>query len=174
MPSSTRSNKDKHLLFSEDPTHLERTIRKDQHSTSLDAVAFTSINSHTQPSTDTRPSSSTDLHRSTSVDTTPSTSIDHQSRNMVAIVILRQNENGNLYDQDGHLRNAIGACPAVPEALRTNTCYSQKILLTWNERSAKANVPHSSTQQLSRRSILTPNRRLTPDLHHRPIYIVRH
>ncbi|KAF3488050.1 hypothetical protein F2Q69_00052445 [Brassica cretica] len=25
---------------------------------------------------------------------------------MVAIVILRQDENGNLYDQDGHLRNA--------------------------------------------------------------------
>ncbi|KAF3517846.1 hypothetical protein DY000_02060179 [Brassica cretica] len=106
MPSSTRSNKDKHLLFSEDPAHLERTIRKDQRSTSLDAAAFTSTDSHTQPSTDTRPSSSTDLHRSTSIDTTPRTSIDHQSRNMVAIVILRQDENGNLYDQDGHLRNA--------------------------------------------------------------------
>ncbi|WZZ88659.1 hypothetical protein YC2023_117238 [Brassica napus] len=26
---------------------------------------------------------------------------------MVAIVILRHDENGNLYDQDGHLRNAI-------------------------------------------------------------------
>ncbi|KAF3556500.1 hypothetical protein F2Q69_00013008 [Brassica cretica] len=90
----------------EDPAHLERTIRKDQRSTSLDAAAFTSTDSHTQPSTDTRPSSSTDLHRSTSIDTTPRTSIDHQSRNMVAIVILRQDENGNLYDQDGHLRNA--------------------------------------------------------------------
>ena len=67
-----------------------------------------------------------------------------------------------------------GACPAVPEATRTNTCYSQKILLTWNERSAKTNVPHRSTQQLSRRPILTPNRRPTPDLHRRPIYIVRH
>uniref|UniRef100_M4DXU5 Uncharacterized protein n=1 Tax=Brassica campestris TaxID=3711 RepID=M4DXU5_BRACM len=30
MPSSTTSNKDKHLLFSEDPAHLERTIRKDK------------------------------------------------------------------------------------------------------------------------------------------------
>ncbi|KAF2555413.1 hypothetical protein F2Q68_00014517 [Brassica cretica] len=106
MPSSTRSNKDKHLLFSEDPAHLEHTIRKDQRSTSLDAVAFTSTDSRTQPSTDVRPSSPTDLHRSTSIDTTPRTSIDHQSRNMVAIVILRQDENGNLYDQDGHLRNA--------------------------------------------------------------------
>ena len=27
---------------------------------------------------------------------------------MVAIVILRQDENGNMYDQDGHLRNAAG------------------------------------------------------------------
>ncbi|KAF2581847.1 hypothetical protein F2Q68_00004761 [Brassica cretica] len=108
MPSSIRSNKDKHLLFLEDPAHLERTIRKDQCSTSLDAAAFTSTDSRTQPLTDIRPSSSTDLHRSTSIDTAPRTSIDHQSRNMVAIVILRQDENGNLYDQDGHLRNATG------------------------------------------------------------------
>ncbi|KAF2599445.1 hypothetical protein F2Q68_00009906 [Brassica cretica] len=108
MPSSTRSNKDKHLLFSVDPAHLERTIRKDQRSTSLDTAAFTSTDSRTQPSTDIRPSSLTDLHRSTSIDTTPRTSIDHQSRNMVAIVILRQEDNGNLYDQDGHLRNATG------------------------------------------------------------------
>ncbi|KAF3540875.1 hypothetical protein F2Q69_00022348 [Brassica cretica] len=95
-------------LFSEDPAHLERTICKDQRSTSLDAAAFTSTDSRTQPSTDIQPSSSTDLHRSTSIDTTPRTSIHHQSRNMVAIVILRQDENGNLYDQDGHLRNATG------------------------------------------------------------------
>ncbi|KAF3502653.1 hypothetical protein F2Q69_00043213 [Brassica cretica] len=106
MPSSTRSNKDKHLLFSEDPAHLERSIRKDQRSTSIDAEAFTSTDSCTQPSTDTRVSSSTDLPRSTSIDTTPHTSIDPHSRSMVAIVILRQDENGNLYDQDGHLRNA--------------------------------------------------------------------
>ncbi|KAF2598856.1 hypothetical protein F2Q68_00008869 [Brassica cretica] len=105
MPSSTRSNKEKHLLFSEDPVHLERTIRKDQRSTSLDAAAFTSTDSRTHPSTDTRPSSSTDIHRSTSTDSTPRTSIDPMSRNMVAIVILRHDENENLYDQDGHLRN---------------------------------------------------------------------
>ncbi|KAF2566992.1 hypothetical protein F2Q68_00025342 [Brassica cretica] len=77
MPNSTRSNKDKHMLFSEDPSHLEHTIRKDQRSTSTDAAAFTSTDSRTQPSTDTRPSSSTDLHRSTSIDFTPRTSIDH-------------------------------------------------------------------------------------------------
>ncbi|KAF2585348.1 hypothetical protein F2Q70_00035755 [Brassica cretica] len=58
-------------------------------------------------------SSSTDLHSSTSIDTTPRTSIDHQSRTMVAIVILRQDENGNMYDQDGHLRNATGTVAVV-------------------------------------------------------------
>ncbi|KAF3574667.1 hypothetical protein F2Q69_00059693 [Brassica cretica] len=92
--------------ISVDPAQLEQTICKDQQSTLLDAASFTSTDSHSQPLTDTRPSSSTDLHRSTSFDTTPCTSIDHQSRNMVAIVILRPDENENLYDQDGHLRNA--------------------------------------------------------------------
>ncbi|KAF3564579.1 hypothetical protein DY000_02014521 [Brassica cretica] len=76
---------------------------KDQSSTSIDAAAFTSTDSRTQPSTDTQPSSSTDLHRSPSIDTTPRTSIDPQSRSMVVIVILRQDKNGNLYDQDDHL-----------------------------------------------------------------------
>uniref|UniRef100_M4CVP2 Uncharacterized protein n=1 Tax=Brassica campestris TaxID=3711 RepID=M4CVP2_BRACM len=101
MPSSTRSNKDKRLLFSEDPVHLECTIHKHQRSTSLDAAAFTSTDSRTQPSNDTRPSSSTDPHHSNSL-----TSINPQSRNMVVIVILRQDENGDLYDQDGRLCNA--------------------------------------------------------------------
>ncbi|KAF3486184.1 hypothetical protein F2Q69_00053072 [Brassica cretica] len=96
MPSSTRSNKETHLLFSEDPAYLEHSIREDQRSTSLDAAAFTSTDSLTHPSTNTRPSSSTDLHRSTSIVSTLRTLIDHQSRSVVAIVILRQDENGNL------------------------------------------------------------------------------
>ncbi|KAG5397602.1 hypothetical protein IGI04_019416 [Brassica rapa subsp. trilocularis] len=75
--------------MSSNPAHLERTIRKDQRSTSIDAAAFTSTDSRNHPSTDSRPSSSTDLPRSTSIDPTPRTSIDPQSRNMVAIVILR-------------------------------------------------------------------------------------
>ncbi|KAF3532986.1 hypothetical protein DY000_02038636 [Brassica cretica] len=63
MPSSTRSNKDKHLLFSGDPAHLERTIHKDQRSTSLDATAFMTTDSRSKPSTNIQPSSSTYLHR---------------------------------------------------------------------------------------------------------------
>ncbi|KAG5401125.1 hypothetical protein IGI04_015732 [Brassica rapa subsp. trilocularis] len=101
-----RSNKAKDLLFSDDPAHLERTIRRGQHSTSLDATTSSSIDTHNQPSTDTRPSSSIDPNRSTTIDITPCTSIDTVSSKMVNFIILTQDENGNLYDQDGHLRNA--------------------------------------------------------------------
>ncbi|KAG5384578.1 hypothetical protein IGI04_036048 [Brassica rapa subsp. trilocularis] len=60
MPSGTRSNKEKDLLFSDDPAHLKRTIRRGQRSTSLDATTLLSIDTHNQQSTDTRPSSSID------------------------------------------------------------------------------------------------------------------
>ncbi|KAG5384943.1 hypothetical protein IGI04_036413 [Brassica rapa subsp. trilocularis] len=76
MPSGTRSNNEKDLLFSDDPVHLERTIRRGQRSTSVDATTSSSIDMHNQPSTDTRPSSSIDPDRSTTIDTTPRTSID--------------------------------------------------------------------------------------------------
>ncbi|KAF3484985.1 hypothetical protein F2Q69_00052096 [Brassica cretica] len=108
MPSGTRSNKEKHLLFSDDPAHLERTIRRGQRSTSLDTTSSSSIDTHNQPSTDTRPSSSIDPNRSTTIGTTPRTSINTVSSKMVNIIILTQDENGNLYDQDGHLRNSTG------------------------------------------------------------------
>ncbi|KAF2575816.1 hypothetical protein F2Q70_00002024 [Brassica cretica] len=71
MPSGTRSNREKDVLFSDDPAHLERTIRRGQRSTSLDATTLSSIDTHNQPSTDTRPSSSIDPNRSTTIDITP-------------------------------------------------------------------------------------------------------
>ncbi|KAG5384855.1 hypothetical protein IGI04_036325 [Brassica rapa subsp. trilocularis] len=108
MSSGTRSNKEKDLLFSDDPAHLERTIRRGQRSTSLDATTSSSIDTHNQLSTDTRPSSSINANRSTTIDTTPHTSIDTVSSKMVNIIILTRDENGNLYDQAGHLRNATG------------------------------------------------------------------
>ncbi|KAG5410747.1 hypothetical protein IGI04_007066 [Brassica rapa subsp. trilocularis] len=46
MPSGNRSNKEKDLLFSDDPAHLERTIRRGQRSTSLDATTSSSIDTH--------------------------------------------------------------------------------------------------------------------------------
>ncbi|WZY99157.1 hypothetical protein YC2023_071486 [Brassica napus] len=122
MPSGTRSKKEKDLLFSDDPAHLERTIRRGQRSTSLDATTSSSIDTHNQPSTDTRPSSidthnqpltdtrpssSIDPNRSTTIDITPRTSIDTVSSKMVNVVILTHDENRNMYDQDGHLRAAL-------------------------------------------------------------------
>ncbi|KAG5375972.1 hypothetical protein IGI04_040568, partial [Brassica rapa subsp. trilocularis] len=106
MSIGTRSNKEKDLLFSEDPAHLERTIRRGQHSTSLDPTISSSNDTHNQPSTDTRPSSSIDPNRSTTIDTTPRTSNDTVLSKMVNIIILTQDENENLYDHDSHLRNA--------------------------------------------------------------------
>ncbi|WZZ15696.1 hypothetical protein YC2023_108785 [Brassica napus] len=47
MPSGTRSNKEKDLLLSDDPAHLERTIRRCQRSTSLDATTSSLIDSTT-------------------------------------------------------------------------------------------------------------------------------
>ncbi|KAG5384370.1 hypothetical protein IGI04_035840 [Brassica rapa subsp. trilocularis] len=93
-------------LLANDPAHLERTIRRGQRSTSLDATTLTSIDTHNQPSTDTRPSSSMDPNRLTTIDTIPRTSIDTVSSKMVNIIILTQDESGSLYDQAGHLRNA--------------------------------------------------------------------
>ncbi|KAL0655607.1 hypothetical protein Bca4012_076191 [Brassica carinata] len=108
MPCGSRSNKEKDLLFSDDPAHLERTIRRGQRSTSLDAITLSSIDTHNQPSTDTRPSSSIDPNRSTTIDTTPRTPIDTVSSKKVSIIILTQDKNGNLYDQNGHLRKETG------------------------------------------------------------------
>ncbi|KAF3585121.1 hypothetical protein F2Q69_00030666 [Brassica cretica] len=187
------------MLFSEDPAHLERMIRKDQRSTSLDAAAFPSNDSQTQPSTDTRPSSSTDLHHSTLIDTTLRQKLDAQG-NVIpdtdatvaaqpveeaarprALADYNRPDEKQVCSAEGEVAvdmegeedvNYIGGTGfqrCMPSS--TKTCYSQKIMLTWNERSAKTSVPHRSTQQLSRRPILTPNRRPAPDLHRRPIYI---
>ncbi|KAF2559267.1 hypothetical protein F2Q68_00015113 [Brassica cretica] len=91
MPSSTRSNKETQLLFSPDPTSLERSIRKEACSSSIDNNTCLSLDfvqpSSTQTlvsSTDTRspPSTedihllSTDIFHQTSIDTPSQTSID--------------------------------------------------------------------------------------------------
>ena len=123
MPSSTRSNKETQLLFSPDPASLERSIRKEARSSSIDNTTCSSIDfcqpPSTQtlvPSTDTRsPLStedthlpSTDIFHPTSIDTSVRTSIDTEPRDMVATLILVRDDRGNLHDQEGHLRKAAG------------------------------------------------------------------
>ncbi|KAF3604459.1 hypothetical protein F2Q69_00035713 [Brassica cretica] len=123
MPSSTRSNKETQLLFSPDPASLERSIRKEASSSSIDNNTCSSLDfvqpPLTQtlvPSTDTRslPSTedthlpSTDIVHPTSIDTPSQTSNHTEPRDMDATLILVRDNNGDLHDQEGHLRNAAG------------------------------------------------------------------
>ncbi|KAF3494781.1 hypothetical protein DY000_02053906 [Brassica cretica] len=123
MPSSNRSNKETQLLFSPDPASLERSIRKEARSSSIDNNTCSSLDfvqpPSTQilvPSTDTRPTPSTedthlpstDIVHPTSIDTPSKTSIDTEPQDMVATLILVRDDNGDLHDQEGHLRNAAG------------------------------------------------------------------
>ncbi|CAG7894173.1 unnamed protein product [Brassica rapa] len=123
MPSSTRSNKETQLLFSPDPASLERLIRKEACSSSIDNNTCSSLDFVQSPSTqtlvpsiDTRspPSTedthlpSTDIVHPTSIDFPSHTSIDTEPRDMVPTLILVQDDNSDLHDQDGYLRNAAG------------------------------------------------------------------
>ena len=123
MPNSTRSNKETQLLFSPDPASLERSIRKEARSSSTDINTCVSLDSAQPPSThtlvlstDTRSPLSTDnthlpstniLHP-TLIDTPYQTLIDTEPREMVALLILVRDNNGDLHDQEGHVRNAAG------------------------------------------------------------------
>ncbi|KAG5384029.1 hypothetical protein IGI04_035499 [Brassica rapa subsp. trilocularis] len=50
MPSSTRSNKETQQLFSPDPASLERSIRKEAHSSSIDNNTYSSLDFVQPPS----------------------------------------------------------------------------------------------------------------------------
>ncbi|KAF3587729.1 hypothetical protein F2Q69_00028209 [Brassica cretica] len=121
MSSSTRSNKETQILFSPDPASLDRSIRKEARSSSIDNNTCSSLDfvqppsiQILVPSTDTRspPSTedthlpSTDIVNPTSIDTPSQTSIDTEPRDMVATLILVRDNNGDLHDLEGHLRNA--------------------------------------------------------------------
>ncbi|KAF2619072.1 hypothetical protein F2Q68_00038887 [Brassica cretica] len=106
MPSSTRSNKEKSLLFS-DLALLERTIRKEKRTTSIDNNISSSTDTSQQTSTDT-PNPVTDSCELLPIDTSVRTSIDIHPRDMVSNLILERDENGDLHDQEDHLRNAAG------------------------------------------------------------------
>ncbi|KAF2610314.1 hypothetical protein F2Q70_00012506 [Brassica cretica] len=153
MPNSTRSNKETKLLFSPDPASLERSIRKEARSSSIDNNTCSSLDffqppsSQTLvPSTDTRspPSTedthlpSTDIVHPTSIDTPSQTSINTELRDKVVTLILVRDDNGDLHDQNGHLRNAAEHRLIPTES--SASCYAVRIL-THEEFTAKH--PHS-------------------------------
>ncbi|KAF3522496.1 hypothetical protein F2Q69_00047517 [Brassica cretica] len=143
MPSSTRSNKESQLIFSLDLASLERTICKEARYLSTDNNTCVSLDSAQPPSTQTPVSStdsrsplsidntnlpSTDTLHPTSIDIPSRTLIDTEPRVMVAPLILVRDNNGDLHDQEGHLRNAAcqriyaqGAAIPKPDAINTGT-----------------------------------------------------
>jgi len=70
----------------------ERTIRKEKQATSID----------------NNPNPSTDSCELPPIDTSTQISIHIRSRDMVVTLVLVRNENGDMHDQEGHLRNAAG------------------------------------------------------------------
>ncbi|KAF3607735.1 hypothetical protein DY000_02047929 [Brassica cretica] len=98
MPISTRSSK-KELLFFSDPAHLERTIRKEKRTSSIDTTSTTSINTTSTTSIDTCDKVTIDSSTQTLFDTNP-------RAYMVATLVLQRDENGGLHDPGGHLCNA--------------------------------------------------------------------
>ncbi|KAF3504480.1 hypothetical protein F2Q69_00042337 [Brassica cretica] len=112
MPNNTRSNKETQLLFSPDPASLERLIRKEARSSSSDNNTCVSLDSAQPsstltlvPSTDTRSPLSTDNTHLSSTNILHPTSIDTEPRENVLPLILVQDNNGDLHDYEGHLRN---------------------------------------------------------------------
>ncbi|KAF3580889.1 hypothetical protein DY000_02030942 [Brassica cretica] len=175
MPSSARSNKETQLLFSQDLASLERSIRKEVRSSSTDNTTCVSLDSaqppSTQtlvPSTDTRSPLSTDnthlpstniLHP-TSIDTPSQTSIDTELRDMVAPLILVRDNNGNLHDQEGHLRNAA----VVKEEKVQEGDFEVESLMSFGGSQWCRSTPdleHRSTYTSPNRSIGTPEHRST-------------
>ncbi|KAF3506594.1 hypothetical protein F2Q69_00006324 [Brassica cretica] len=120
MPSSTRINNETQLLFSPDPESLERSIRKEARSSSIDNTCSSldfvqststqtlvpSTDTRSQPSTEDTHLPSTDIVHPTSIDTPARISTHTEPRDMVMTLILVRDERGDLHDQEGHLHNA--------------------------------------------------------------------
>ncbi|KAL0796325.1 hypothetical protein Bca101_067702 [Brassica carinata] len=87
MPSSTRNNKETQLIFSEDHASLKRSICKQKRSALININTSLSFDTRSSPSIDT---------------TLPSTDIFHPTS------INTAEENGDLRDLEGHMRNAAG------------------------------------------------------------------
>ncbi|KAF3538838.1 hypothetical protein F2Q69_00022997 [Brassica cretica] len=70
-------------------------------------IPILSTDTRSPPSTEaTLPS--TDIFHPTSIDTSYRTSIDTEPRDMVATLVFVPDENEDLHDEEGHLRNAAG------------------------------------------------------------------
>ncbi|KAF3570403.1 hypothetical protein F2Q69_00058793 [Brassica cretica] len=151
MPSSTISNKESQLIFSPDPASLERTIRKEARSLSIDNNTSVSLDSAQPPSTQTPAPSIDTLHQKL-IDIPSLTSIDTEPRDMVAPLILVRENNGDLHDQEGHLRNeaAKHPHPPSPDNVRIDRHANNNV-----DRHSKANINQQPSPPIDRRAPIT-------------------
>ncbi|KAF3549912.1 hypothetical protein DY000_02007656 [Brassica cretica] len=168
MPSSSRSNKETQLLFSPVPASLERSIRMEARSLSTDNNTSLSLDSAQPPSTDSRsplltdntnlPSS--DIIHPTSIDIPSRISIDTDPRDMVVPLILVRDNNGDLHDQEGHLRNAA----VVKEEKLQEGDFEEESLMSFGRSHWYRSTPdteHRSIYTNTNRSTGTPEHRST-------------
>ncbi|KAF2556670.1 hypothetical protein F2Q68_00014376 [Brassica cretica] len=114
MSISTRSSKEE-LLFFSDPARLERSIRKEKRTSSIDTTSTTSIDTTSTTSIDTISTTLIDTTSTTSIDTCDRAMIDSSTRTWIDTnpradwtLVLQRDENGDLHDHRGHLCNAAG------------------------------------------------------------------
>ncbi|KAF2532789.1 hypothetical protein F2Q70_00029373 [Brassica cretica] len=156
-------------------TSLERSIRKEARSSLIDNNACLSLDSRQPPSThalvpstDTRsPPLTEDTHlpltdtfHPTSIVIPVRTSIDTEPRDMVTTLILVRDERGDVYDQEGHLRNAI---VGKEEKLQEGD-FEVESLMTFGGSHwcrSKPSYEHRSTEVTQNRSTSSPGHRST-------------
>ncbi|KAF3575788.1 hypothetical protein DY000_02033175 [Brassica cretica] len=94
---------------------------------------------------------------------------------MVAIVILRQDENGNLNDQDGHLRNATGQKLDAQENVHAQQYQKQQgqtPAILRRSCSFGTNDPQRPTFNIAQRSSFHVDRFSHPTVDRHPTFIV--
>ncbi|CAN6868570.1 unnamed protein product [Brassica oleracea] len=108
MPIGTKSSKEE-LLFFSNPARLERSIRKENRTSSINTTSTTSIDTTSTTSIDTTSTTSIDICDRATIDSSTRTSVDTNPRaDTVATLVLQRDENGDLHDPGGHLCNAAG------------------------------------------------------------------
>ncbi|KAF3540639.1 hypothetical protein F2Q69_00021414 [Brassica cretica] len=124
------------------------------------------INRYSLTTVDRRHSSSIDRHRPsdiihpTSIDTPSQTSIDTEARDMVATLILVRDDNGDLHDLEGHMRNAA----VVKEEKLQEGDFEVEILMSFG-----GSHWCRSTPDFKHRSTLASPNRSTGSPDHRPM-----
>ncbi|KAF3607290.1 hypothetical protein DY000_02048231 [Brassica cretica] len=190
MPISTRSSKDE-LLFFSDPARLERSIRKEKRTSSIDTTSTTSIDTTFTTSIDTTSTTLINTTSTTSIDTCDRATIDSSTRtsidtnpraDMVATLVLQRDENGDLHDPGGQLCNAAGqridgqgTAILEPFVATEDAKLIQITSLQYqNQRRSTLALQHRSTSSPENRSTIRFQHRTTLSIQNRSTQSLQH